>query len=353
MGEAGVSTDAAGLQRLLLRCSYQLQTLDYGWWLPLSARLPWGWGLRMSQWRGKLNRRWGRDWSELAQGLTYVAQQSLIGYQQMYPQATAEQLEQGVVERYQAVAREELEAQQAIAGRLLAHYPHLHSPALAALAQQRTHGRGLVIVMPHMGNFFLHCVALAQHLPKVHLVTSGVVAHPGLHPSLRRFYARKFQAYQGLMRGGHFMHTSKAAKDFFYQALRQGEAVVILPDAPATAEASGCWVPWFGEHRKVPDGALKMATATGSEMVVASGLWADTHGLEWQVSDILDPGHIAWDVQPTPLALQTYQTVFAFMESAIRRRPQAWWAAHLLPDYLLAPAPSVMRRVIQIRGTEE
>lgn len=352
MGEAGVNTKTGWLERVGLRCSYQLQTLDYALWLPLSSRLPLTWGLAMSRWRGTLNRRWGRDWSELAQGLTYVADQSRMGYQQMYPQATPEQLDQGVLERYQAVAREEFEAQQAIAGRLLRQYPDLHSPALAALAHQRTKGRGLVILIPHMGNLFLHCVALAQHLPKVHLVTSNVVEHPGLHPALRRFYQRKYQAYEGLMQGGRFMHTSKAAKDFFYHALRQGEAVVILTDAPATAEASGCWVPWFGEQRKVPDGALKMATATGSEMVVASGVWADAHTLEWQVSDLTDPGRIAWDTQPTALALHAYQSLFVFMEGCIRRRPQAWWAAHLMQNYLVAPKP-IIRRVVHIRGAHD
>jgi lauroyl/myristoyl acyltransferase len=324
------------LKQLTFRASFRGQRVDYGVWLPLSSTAPLSWGLAMSRWRGWLNRHTHRDWIELSVGFAYIAQRAHAGYRQMCPEASEAQLQAWVLGRYQTIAREEFEAQQAITGRLMQQYAPPQVAELTALAARRAPQRGLVILVPHLDNLFLTCVRLAQHLNAVHLVTSAVVEHPQIHAALRRFYREKYAAYEGLMQGGRFMHTSKAAKDFFYHALRQGEAVVILTDAPATAEASGCWMSWFGQRRKVPDGALKMATATGSEMVAVSSVWATANRLAWSVSEMVDPGPSWADDKPTPAALAAYQTLFAFMEDCIRRKPQAWWAAHLMQDYPIA-----------------
>lgn len=337
------------LTQLAFGAAFRLQWLDYTGWLPLSASLPLPLGLAMSRWRGWFNRYTHRDWVELSVGFPYIAQRAQAGYRVMFPQASDAQIAQWVLGRYQTIAREEFEAQRAINGCLWLQSAELKNTVLTDLAARRTPGRGLVILLPHMDNLFLSCVTLAQYLPKVHLVTSAVVEHPQIHPALRQFYCDKYAAYERLMQGGRFMHTSKAAKDFFYQALREGDAVVILCDSPAPAQASGCWVSWFGERRKVPDGALKMATATGSEMVAVSSTWAGADALTWQVSDLLDPGRSAWAVEPMPEAWQAYQTLFAFMEGCIRRKPQAWWAAHLMQDYVLAPQ-SVASRVLDVRA---
>jgi lauroyl/myristoyl acyltransferase len=330
---------------------FRLQRLDYSVWLPLSSRLPLSWGLAMSRWRGWFNRYTNRDWIELSVGFAYIAQRAQAGYRQMFPEASDAQIAAWVLGRYQTIAREEFEAQQAMTGRLLTQYPQRQVAALADLAARRTPGRGLVVLLPHLDNLFFSCVSLAQHLNQVHLVTSAVVEHPQIHTALRQFYRDKYSAYEGLMQGGRFMHTSKAAKDFFYQALGRGEVVVILTDAPAPEQASGCWVSWFGQQRKVPDGALKMATETGSEMVVASSVWAGHQTLEWSVSDIVNPGP-SEPTGHTPLALHAYQLLFGFMEHCIRRKPQAWWAAHLIPDYLLMPT-TVVQRVIHIPTSQE
>jgi lauroyl/myristoyl acyltransferase len=333
------------------RWSYRLQAVDYKGWLPLSAQLPLAAGLAMTRWRGWFNRYTHRDWIELSVGFPYIAERADVGYGLMCPEADAATRARWVLGRYQTIAREEFEAQQAIAGRLMRQYPDLHTPLLAQMAAQRTPGRGLVVLLPHLDNLFLSCVALAQHLPRVHLVTSAVVEHPQIHPALRQFYRDKYAAYEGLMQGGRFMHTSGEAKAFFYAALQRGEAVVILSDAPAPAEADGCWVPWFGAQRKVPSGALKMATATGSEMVVASSVWAGRGALTWTVSDIVDPGHTPWATTPTPLALHAYHLLFGFMEQCIRRKPPAWWAAHLMSDYIVA-TPEWNQRVMHVSRAE-
>lgn len=320
------------IKKSIFSIAFHLQWFDYKVWLPLSTILPLPIGLAMSRWRGFFNRYTHRDWIELSVGFPYISKRAREGYRQIFYEATESQISKWVLGRYQTIAREEFEAQKAISGALVKNYKDHTVPILLDLKNRRTSGRGLVILLPHLDNLFLSCTILAKYLPKVHLITSSVVEHPQIHPVLRQFYREKYAAYEKLMRGGCFMHTSKAAKEFFYQALRRGEAVVILTDTPASKDANGCRVSWLGKQRKVPDGALKMATATGSEMVAVSSVWDGMDTLEWHMSDIVDPGTAEWTQEPPASALEAYQLLFSFMEMRIRQKPQAWWAAHLIQD---------------------
>jgi len=315
----------------LFRLSFQLQWVDYALLIPLCASLPRALGLALSNIRGRFNLALKRDWIELSVGFPYIAERARAGYAEMFPRASASELDRLVLGRYLTIAREETEAQQAIIGRL---DPHgLQSALVASALAQRSPGRGLVVVVPHIDNLFLTCVALATHMPALHLVTSSVVDAPAIHVALRRFYRKKYAAYEGLMNGGQFRHTSGAAKEFFYNALARGEAVAILTDAPAPRESIGCWVPWFGRMRKVPDGALKMATETGSQMVGVSSTWADCGGLNWSCTSVLDPGAI-FSCEDGAQAITVYREIFGFLEGCVRANPAGWWAAHLMGDFM-------------------
>lgn len=322
------------LSQSAFRASYRLQVVDYRVWLPASARLPLPVGLAMAQGRGWLNRRFGRDYIELTVGFPYVADRAFEGYRLMFPDADDETLTRWVSGRYQTIARAEFEDSLVISGRLGRAYPIETVPRLIELAARRQPGRGLVILLPHIDNPLLATTVLAQHLSRAHLMVAPVGEHPQIHPALRSFYREKFSSYEALMCGGRIKQTSSEAKTFFYAALERGEAVVVMTDAPAAAEASGCWVPWFGATRKVPSGALKMAMATGSEMVAVSSVWApQPQRLAWSVSGVVDPGGGDWDLNAPAEAQAAYQDLFVFMEQCIRRKPQAWWAAHLMREY--------------------
>ncbi len=324
--------------QVAFRWSYRMQVLDYRIWLPVSARMPLPVGLAMARWRGWLNRRWHRDWAELSVGFPYVAQRAFLGYGLMYPAADDETRALWVLGRYQTIAREEFEAQLAISGRLLRAYTDWPDSALADLAARRTPGRGLVVVAPHLDNSFLIGVALARCLSRVHFLVSSVVEHPKVHSSARRFFREKYAAYERLLQGGRYMYTSRETKAFVYAALQRGEAVVMLTDAPADTDSEGCWVPWFGASRKVPVGSLRMAMATGSEMVAMSCVWAAKQRLECSVSDVVDPGSSPWGPVAPAVAQEAYRRLFGFMESCIRRKPQGWLAVHLMGDYAVDPA---------------
>ena len=322
------------LKKKLYRCQFYTLRIDYDFWLPVSSRLPLIISQTLTRWRGLYNWVLNRDWIELAIGTPYIAERAFSGYREMMPNLGNRELCRYVSGRYMTIAREEHEAQLAIDNRLR-HYS-LNSPLLDHLASCRTPRRGLVIAIPHIDNLFLTCAGLANRLGPVHLVTSAVVEDPRIHPSLLRFYRRKYAAYEKMMRGGRFLHTSSYARNFFYDALRRGESVVILTDAPATKEGPGCWVSWFGKSRKVPNGALLMAIETGSEMVGVSSHWSGPNTIDWCMTSILDPGATYSEDVRSP-SFSAYQTIFSFMEECIKKKPEGWWAAHLLGDYQTKP----------------
>lgn len=309
---------------------YNLQRYEYGWLLPLMARLPYGWARTVSDWRGAWNARESRDWTELAVGFRYLAKRAERGYQEVLCSFTPEQVSTLVGQRYQMIAREEYEGQLAINGSLLSKLQLDTGPLKQMLAKRRP-GRGLVVVMPHLDNLFVGLVGLAQCGVAVNLMTSDVVQDPRVHPSLRTFFARKYASYEGLMSGGRFMPVSAVGRKHFLEALGRSEIVAVMSDAPASPEGPGTWVQWFGKERKMANSALRMALETESELV-AVACWQRRPGeVAWVCSDIEDP---KLDCPPNgEVGSGAYRRLFAFIETAIRQAPGRWWAAHLLQDF--------------------
>lgn len=309
---------------------YGLQRYEYGWLLPFMGRLPYHWARALSDLRGAWNARQSRDWTELAVGFRYLANRAHKGYQEILDDCTPTQVSALVRQRYQMIAREEYEGQLAINGSLL-HKLQLDIEPLRGLLAKRRPGKGLVVVMPHLDNLFVGLVGLAQCGVPVNLMTSDVVQDSRVHESLRAFFALKYKSYESLMSGGRFMPVSAAGRQYFHTALGRSEIVAVMSDAPASSEGPGTWVQWFGKERKMTNGALRMALATGSELV-AVACWQTQPGrMAWIYSDIEDPN---LDRPPNgEVGSRVYGRLFAFIEGAIRQAPGHWWAAHLLQDF--------------------
>lgn len=310
---------------VLRKLSYHLQAMEYGVLLPVAARLPLAWGVALMRLRGRLNAVCGRDWTELSLGHAYLRPRALAAYREMFPSASGPDCARWTVERYQTIAREEFEGQLAIDGALACYRWNLQG--LDPLAQKRQHGRGLVVVMPHVENLFFAVLGVAKTFGCTHLMTSDVVEDPRVHPSLRLFFARKYAAYQGMLGGGRFVHVGPGARDHFQSALERGETVVVISDAPARLDGPGTWVPWFGRQRKMTDSAWRMAKATGSQIAAVATRRHGLRGLTWHCSEVFDTleAHMQADLP--------YVRIASFLEEEIRRNPGGWWAAHLLSDF--------------------
>lgn len=307
------------------------QALDHGWLMPLMARLPLRWAYVLARWRGSLNARYARDWTELALGFAYIGERCAKAYREMFPSASEAEIASLVRQRYQTVSTEEMEGCLAIQGRLGEITMEL-APIREALARRKP-GRGLVVVMSHLDNLFFGLVGIARCGVPVYLMTSAVVQDARVHPRLRRFFHDKYTAYDRVMAGGALLHTGGEAKKTFYEVLRQGGIVVVVSETPASHDADkGTWVQWLGRRRKMADGALRMAIDTDSELVAMQNWRNPQRVVEWAWSEPVDPRNF-----PDPMTAQAREAMvaplFAFLEAGLRAHPGRWWGSHLLGDF--------------------
>lgn len=316
---------------------YAAQGLDYGVILPLMACLPLTWASRLADWRGAFNARHARDWAELSVGFAYVGERSAAAFREIFPNASEVQIHNLVVQRYQTVAREELEGWLAIRGRLDEIEMDL-APIQEALAQ-RAPNRGLVVVMSHFDNLFLGLVGIARSGVPVYLMTSDVVQDAHVHPTLRQFFKAKYQRYQEHLRGGALLPTSSQARETFYRVLQNGGIVVVVSETPAPRnESKGTWVSWLGKRRKMADSAVRMAMDTGSQIVGMRNKHLKPGQIAWQWSCLMDPKDFQqFDAQVAREMI--YAPIFAFLEAGIKAEPGRWWAAHLLGDFMIQDSP--------------
>lgn len=317
--------------RTISRFQRWLQGVDYGLLLPLMARLPLSWAYALSELRGYWHARQGRDWAEMALGFTYIAERTAQAYREIRPEADEASIQKLVIERYQTVAREELDGALAIAGRIDELNVDL-TPVRDALAQ-RDPGRGLVVTMSHHDSFFIAMLALARCGVRAHLMISDVVFDERVHPTLRAFTRAKYNTYVRLMNGGLFLPASAATRNFFHDELRSGHVLLVVTDTPAEKQANkGTWVSWLGKRRKIADGALRMAIETDSQMM-AMRVRHELPGVQkWSASVLVDPRDFG-SLMPDAQRESVYGPLVLFMEEAIRVDTGRWSAAHLLGDF--------------------
>lgn len=297
--------------------SLALQGPEYRWLLPAMAWLPEDIAYALARRRGRFNARHDRDWVSLGLRQRHVAGRVAEGFGMFL---SPDQAQAATVERFETVAREEMES-RALTRFGLSHFEVDAAQPLATLAR-RPRDRGIVLVTAHLETFVLGIAALGQQGEVVHTVTSTVSDDSRLHPAIRQHFALK---YLGLRRHANGGDTPEAETSMrhFYRALARREAVVVLCDAPAPAGGPALQVPWLGAPRSMAQGAFRMAQATGSVLAAFACRWQGGNRHTVRMSDLLDPGLSGTH----PVAEQA----FRFLERCILERPGRWWASHLLP----------------------
>lgn len=313
------------------RFSHAWQGWDYGILLPLMARLPLPVAYALSDLRGFLNARFSRDWAELALGFPYIAERTAKAYQEIHPLADVKAVRSWVIERYQTVAREELDGALVMAGRMDELNVDL-TPIRAVLAQRES-GRGLVVALSHHDSFFMAMLALARCGVTAHLMISDVVFDERVHPRLRAFTRAKYDAYIRQMNGGQFLSASAQTRSFFRDALLAGQVLIVVTDTPAEKRPEkGTWVQWLGKRRKMADGALRLAMETGSEMMAMRVRHEGPGRQVWSCSSL-----VRTSVEMGETVAEQREAIYAplahFLESAIFTDTGRWSAAHLLGEF--------------------
>jgi KDO2-lipid IV(A) lauroyltransferase len=189
---------------------------------------------------------------------------------------------------------------------------HAHVTGIHHLSNAIAAGKGLVLALPHLGNWDFAGAWLAGQGYRV-----TVVAEPLEPPELYEwFVATRDQL------GMRVIALSPTAGAEVLRALRANEAVCLLCDRDLTGD--GVEVEFLGERTTLPAGPAMLALRSGAPLI-AVGCYFRPHGRhELRILDPIDTGRtggIRDDV------MRVTQELARRFEDLIREQPEHW---HLL-----------------------
>jgi len=165
-------------------------------------------------------------------------------------------------------------------------------------------GRGILFLTPHLGCFEITARYTAQRLPLTVM----------FRPPRKDIMAPLLDAARG-MSGLQVVPATSQGVRAFVRALRQGNAVGLLPDQ-APSFGDGVWVPFFGRLAYTMTLPGKLAMQTGVPIILAAGERLP-QGRGWRMHYVRLPELPA--AAPAQAALLN-----AEMERLIRRFPQQY-----------------------------
>jgi phosphatidylinositol dimannoside acyltransferase len=172
-------------------------------------------------------------------------------------------------------------------------------------------GRGLVIALPHMGNW---------DQAGAWIITKGAGSFTTVMERLEpeSLYERFVMFREGL--GMEVLPASGGVRPFgiLAERLRAGKIVILPADRDVTG--SGIEVEFFGEKAKMMGGAAALAVLTGAALIPAT-LWFEEDGWGVKVgAEIQQPSE---GTRSQKIAAMM-QDVARFFESGIREHPHDW-----------------------------
>jgi KDO2-lipid IV(A) lauroyltransferase len=292
--------------------------------LPIAGRLPLRVGRRIAVAVGQLCYLLDLDWRTVALRSHFVRYRTGLAIKEMAPNLSDQGVMSIVRGRFLSSVVEELEGHWF--ARQRAHACSCEFEGIEAIQTAMADGRGLMLLTLHFDAALMGVVQMGLAGCKLNLMTSDVVEDRRVVPSVQRYFRHKYAGIEGYLNGGRAMHVEHHLKSF-YSALRRGEGVVILGEAPTTRAEDALKVDFLGKRRAIAPGAVRMAEKTGSPMAAFVCLHLSGGGYKVIFSPVFYPsaqdGHAA-----------SASTLFDYLGEHVRRNPERWWAADQLPNFI-------------------
>jgi lauroyl/myristoyl acyltransferase len=295
--------------------------------LPLAARLPPSLGRYFAKMMGHLCARLDLDWRTLGLREHFVANRTRLAFQDISPGLDDGQTARLVRMRFENSVHEELEGHwlgMQWAGRFQCDFM-----GLDAIRDQMTRGQGIVLLTLHFDATLMGVAHMGLAGLKLNLMTSDVVEDARVLPVVQRYFHRKYAGIESSLNGGRALHVESHLKSF-YRALRAGEGVVILGDAHALELDKGIVVDFLGRRRAIAVGAMRMAEKTGAPMAAFVCLRDANGGYRVVFSPVL------WSQNGSHQ--ENIKVLYSFLGAHISSQPERWWAADLLPGFIVVDA---------------
>jgi KDO2-lipid IV(A) lauroyltransferase len=173
-------------------------------------------------------------------------------------------------------------------------------------------GRGLVFLTPHLGCFEVTAQAYARRFGARQPMT--VLFRPA-----RKAWLRPLLALSRQREGLQAAPTTLAGVKQLLKALRQGQAVGLLPDQ-VPPQGLGVWAPFFGRAAYTMTLSARLVQQTGATVLLA---WGER--LSWGRGYVV---HVTPMAQPLPADPEAAAAAInQAMEDLIRQGPQQYlWA---------------------------
>lgn len=300
--------------------THRLHKIDYSHVLPFSAVLPLPLGRLVSVIRGTIAAVVDYEWRNIAVGRRFVRRQTFEGMQIIDPRASLLHLLWRTWKRFVHNAREEWEAclfEWPVMTRIKKKCIFEGFEDVLAHSEQ---GRGIVLVSCHFDSFCMGMVLMGMHGLPVNVINTAEIENEKIVYEVRKFYQRKYRAMESLMRGR--MPYYQTEMPFFYQALRRGESVAIMGDVPGSK--SSVSISFLGRQLRVPLGAWQLARETKSLLVGFVCIYLGRGRYK-----VVCCGPQEVDADPET----ALRPIYAFLETWIRKMPDRWVSADLLPGY--------------------
>jgi lauroyl/myristoyl acyltransferase len=270
--------------------------------------------------RGIIAALFDYDWRNIALGKSFVRRQTLDSMRIIDAQAHEYTHKIRTLKRFIHNAREEWQAE-------LFHHPIMHTirdrtvfEGFQQILNVSHKGRGVVLLSSHLDSFCMGMVLMGMHGLPIHIINTAEIENPRIIQEVRDFFQRKYRSMETLM-GGR-MPYYQSEMHFFYQALRRGESVAIMGDIPGSK--SSVVISFLGQKFRMPLGAWLLARETNS---IISGFVCLHQGVGRYKVIFCDP--VEADEDPEC----SLRPIYAFLENWIRKCPDRWVSADLLPGY--------------------
>ncbi|MDD2743484.1 MAG: lysophospholipid acyltransferase family protein [Rhodocyclaceae bacterium] len=301
--------------------------LVFYWILPLAVRLPIPQGERLALFLGRLCAWRDLDWRTVALRLQYVEARTSEAYRQICGKLSQKRLSALVSERFETACREEWEGHLFFQGQ-----PDLLHCEFIGLEAVRSHlltGQGIVLLTAHFDAVPMGIVQLGLAGVKLNLMTSNVVEDSRVAPVVQRYFQKKYEGIERYLNGGRVMHAETELRTF-YSAVRRGECVVILGDAPTANLNDALAVNFFGAKRAFAPGAIRIAEKMNVPVAafVCHRLECGRYLVEF--GRVMSPQERSHS--------NNLDSIFGFLEAQILASPGRWWAADQLPNFIVLDA---------------
>ncbi len=177
--------------------------------------------------------------------------------------------------------------------------------------EAHAHGRGVIMMTGHFGNFELYAAAMSRVRP------IAVIVKPLSNPGAERWTSamRKAAGLELLPIG---LGVRGAVK-----RLRAGGVLAMVADQDARRD--GVFVPFFGRLASTPTGPAWLSLATGAPIVFGTCLRGPDGRYEARLTPPILPVGEPGDAEAVR-ALTARHT--AMLEAAVRERPESWFWLH-------------------------